>query len=45
MVCYWPDVNIEAPIVRAFLEHNLKLSGEFVITIGFSCGADECDGW
>jgi APA family basic amino acid/polyamine antiporter len=34
---YWPDVNIEAPIVRAFLEHNLN-SAANVITIGSLAG-------
>ncbi len=34
---YWPDVNIEAPIVRAFLEHHLN-SAANVITIGSLAG-------
>jgi APA family basic amino acid/polyamine antiporter len=34
---YWPDINIEAPIVRAFLEHNLN-SAANVITIGSLAG-------
>jgi basic amino acid/polyamine antiporter, APA family len=34
---YWPDVNIEAPIVRAFLEHNLNAAAD-VITIGSLAG-------
>ncbi|MDP9039564.1 MAG: amino acid permease, partial [Acidobacteriota bacterium] len=34
---YWPDVNIEAPIVRAFLEHNLN-SAANIITIGSLAG-------
>jgi APA family basic amino acid/polyamine antiporter len=34
---YWPDVNVEAPIVRAFLEHNLN-SAANVITIGSLAG-------
>lgn len=34
---YWPDINIEAPIVRAFLDHNLN-SAANVITIGSLAG-------
>ena len=34
---YWPDINIEAPIVRAFLEHNLN-SAANIITIGSLAG-------
>src|SRR5258708_38071468 len=34
---YWPDVNIEAPIVPAFLEHNLN-SAATVLTIGSLAG-------
>lgn len=34
---YWPEVNIEAPIVRAFLDHNLN-SAANVITIGALAG-------
>jgi basic amino acid/polyamine antiporter, APA family len=34
---YWPDINIEAPVVRAFLEHNLN-SAANVITIGSLAG-------
>ena len=34
---YWPDINVEAPIVRAFLEHNLN-SAANVITIGSLAG-------
>jgi APA family basic amino acid/polyamine antiporter len=34
---YWPDVNVEAPIVRAFLEHHLN-SAANVITIGSLAG-------
>jgi basic amino acid/polyamine antiporter, APA family len=34
---YWPDINIEAPIVRAFLEHNLNWAAN-VITIGSLAG-------
>jgi basic amino acid/polyamine antiporter, APA family len=34
---YWPDINIEAPIVRAFLDHNLNWAAN-VITIGSLAG-------
>ena len=34
---YWPEVNIEAPIVRAFLDHNLN-SAANVITMGALAG-------
>ncbi len=34
---YWPDVNIEAPIVRAFLDRNLNTAAN-VITIGSLAG-------
>lgn len=34
---YWPEINIEAPIVRAFLDHNLN-SAANVITIGSLAG-------
>jgi len=34
---YWPQINIEAPIVRAFLDHNLN-SAANVITIGSLAG-------
>ena len=34
---YWPQVNIEAPIVRAFLDHHLN-SAANVITIGSLAG-------
>ena len=34
---YWPDVNIEAPLVRAFLDRNLN-SAANVITIGSLAG-------
>lgn len=34
---YWPDVNIEAPIARAFLVHNLGWASN-IITIGALAG-------
>jgi len=34
---YWPQINVEAPIVRAFLDHNLN-SAANVITIGSLAG-------
>lgn len=34
---YWPDVNIEAPIVRAFLDRNLNTAAN-VVTIGSLAG-------
>ncbi|HEY0265048.1 MAG TPA: amino acid permease [Granulicella sp.] len=34
---YWPDINIEAPIVRAFLDRNLTTAAN-VITIGSLAG-------
>ena len=39
---YWPDINIEAPIVRAFLEHNLN-SAANIITYRFAGWTDERD--
>ena len=34
---YWPDINVEAPIVRAFLDRNLN-SAANIITIGSLAG-------
>jgi APA family basic amino acid/polyamine antiporter len=34
---YWPEINIEAPIARAFLDHNLVMAAN-IITIGALAG-------
>ena len=34
---YWPEINIEAPVARAFLQHNLGWAAD-VITIGALAG-------
>jgi len=34
---YWPQINIEAPIVQAFVEHNLVWAADF-ITVGALAG-------
>ena len=39
---YWPQINVEAPIVRAFLDRNLNTAAN-VITIGSLGGPDERD--
>src|SRR5206468_1425297 len=34
---YWPEINIEAPVARAFLQHNLGWAAD-IITIGALAG-------
>jgi APA family basic amino acid/polyamine antiporter len=34
---YWPEINIEAPVARAFLSHNLTWAAD-IITIGALAG-------
>ncbi len=34
---YWPEINIEAPIARAFLDHNLVWAAD-IITVGAIAG-------
>lgn len=34
---YWPNINTEAPVARAFLEHNLRWAAD-IITIGALAG-------